>query len=85
MYKIIYEDLQDKEVYEAEVYGHDTARRVVIKQENTKCHLVEGNGRILITVNKKNIELDYEEAKLVLMGLLAEGFDVGVDVSIENV
>lgn len=87
-YNIIYDDQTGSEdKYTAEVYENDFERRVGIRENgNIKCYVLDEKGKLTITLGKeKSLELSYEEAQSILMGLMVEAYDVGVEMEIESV
>jgi len=86
-YKLNYNDLSETtDEYMADVYDTDFSRRVSIKENaQVKCYVLDEAGKITITLKDRNIELSHEEARDIMMGLLVESHDVGINVEIVDV
>lgn len=86
-YKLNYNDLSEtSDEYMADVYDTDFSRRVSIKENGqVKCYVLDEAGKITITLKDRNIELSHEEARDIMMGLLVESHDVGINVEIVDV
>lgn len=86
-YKInLEEPAYNDSVYSAEVVENDISRRISVKEnDQTKCYVLDENGRLVITINGRNIEMDYEEAQFIMMGLMVEAFDIGVEAEVIEV